>query len=187
GKPSDPMQESDFRRLHWPIFHFFRHWGLSREECEELLQETFLQAFKSYESFRSESELDTWVHGIAKNVLKRHFRDRRAAKRSAEKVVPLDFSAEGEWPAAQGGSSAPFENPLQATIDRQTKLQVRAAVSELSDEQRRCVFLRLDQDLRYREIADLQKIPLNRVKFLLFQARSHLKRRLEGVLMGSET
>ena len=169
------MEEEDFRRLYWPIFRFFANRGYRREVAEELTQETFLEAHRNVASFRGDAALETWIFSIAKNVWRRHVRDHGTLKRRGEEV-PLDSLEQS------GSAMTSLEDPLRQSIEGEEIREMRAAMAELPNDQRRCLLLQFDQELPYREIAGILQISINQVRSLLFLARGKLKRRLAGPL-----
>lgn len=170
--PSVP-EEKDFRRLfdryYRPVVHFFVRRGFSREESRDLAQETFLRIHRGLSSFRGEASETTWLFRIARNIEANMLRDRDALKRSAEEEVPLDGLTDSSavLPAASG------PGPEEQLLSEESHLKVRQAVQTLPPQMRRCLVLRLE-DLKYREIAELQGISLQAVRSHLWQARQRL-------------
>lgn len=173
--------EEQFRRLfeiyYGPLRSFFARRGFSPEDCEELTQETFLGIYTGMSSFRGEAGFETWMWKIANNAWRKRRRWRSAEKRTAEEV-PLDESAEptGEPRAALARETAP--DPGQATIDRERSRMLREAIERLPDQMRKCLMLRVYQDLKYREIAVVVRLSIETVKAHLFAARRRLSQEL---------
>lgn len=165
-------------RLKKPIYNFFANRGCSKEKARDLRQETFLQAYRSLESFRDESRPETWLFGIAKNVWLQELRDRDRQKRRG-----IEISIEGEDdPTARAAMSSllaaadcPFEDAARAEESR----LMRKALQELPAIMRQCVLLWADQELKYREIAKVLQITVSQVKTNLSRARGRLRRIVE--------
>lgn len=189
GEPGDPwgepwsteMDQEDFRRLFHQyyrlVFSFFAKRGISSEESEELTQETFLRVYKSLPTFRGESRFGTWLFQITANVYKNHCRTRATQKRDAQEV-PLEEPGSGGL--ADPGWEAGDAGPLDGVLADERARKLRQALEELPPQMRRCVMLRVDQDLKYREIAMLMDVSIDTVKAHLFQARQILKTKLGG-------
>ena len=113
--------------------------GLGRpEDAEELVQDTFVRAFQSLESFRGESSLRTWLFTIARRlVLDR----RRADRRRVEQVELADGDAATEYDALDG------------VVADETALRVRAGLERLTPTQREVFALRVGEGMSYRDIA----------------------------------
>lgn len=170
--PCQPEGE-DFRRLfdryYRPVVHFFVRRGFSKEESRDLAQETFLRIHRGLKDFRHEASEVTWLFRIARNVGANSLRDRDAVKRSAEEEIPLDDLADFSIDLPTANEPGPEDQLLSA----ESREQLHQAVQALPRQMRRCLVLRLE-DLKYREIADIQNISLQAVRSHLAQARQRL-------------
>jgi RNA polymerase sigma-70 factor, ECF subfamily len=109
-----------------------------REEIEELVQDTFVRAFSSIDSFRGESTLRTWLFTIERRLML----DRRRAEKRQKALVPVEPSdAVTEYDA------------LDALVAAEAESRVRQAVDALSPMQREVFTMRVEQGLSYRDIA----------------------------------
>jgi RNA polymerase sigma-70 factor (ECF subfamily) len=178
---SDPTFREVFHRYYWSVCKLFRRYGFSEEEAQELTQDAFLRVHKAWADFRGESQLTTWVFQIARNLALNAVRSRKTLKRDAQEVS-LDetgrFDDEGgvgDRICVQGKIDG---NPLAEVLDAERSQMLRKALQSLPPQMRRCVELRLNEDLKYREIAELLDISIDTVKAHLFQARQHLKAKL---------
>jgi RNA polymerase sigma-70 factor (ECF subfamily) len=108
------------------------------EEIEELVQDTFVRAFASIDSFRGESSLRTWLFTIQRRLL---LDRRRAERRNKRQVTIEERDAVTEFGA------------LDAVVADETELRVRRAVDRLSPMQKEVFTLRVTAGLSYKEIA----------------------------------
>lgn len=165
-----------FRRLFEiyspPLYGFFARRGFSPEDCRDLTQETFLGIYTGIGSFRGEAGFETWMWKIATNACRKRHRWRSAGKRTGEEV-PL----EGEGEAASEAPS-PLPGPGEEILDRERSRLLREAIETLPAQMRRCLVLRVEQDLKYREIAAVLRLSTETVKAHLFQARKRLQEEL---------
>ena len=175
------LEEFDrlFRDDYRPIFTFFRNCGYSREEAEQFAQETFLQAYKSKQSFHGDSAAKTWLFGIAKNIWRNDLRAQGRLKRTSTDEVPLEVLEDEANRKAPSTETERQPSPLDDALAAERERSVRAAVGELPEMQRKALFLQLDQGLKYREIAELLQEPMDRVKSWLYQGRQKIKSILE--------
>jgi RNA polymerase sigma-70 factor, ECF subfamily len=111
----------------------------ARSETEEIVQDTFVRAFASLDSFRGESSLRTWLFTIAKRLL---LDRRRSDRRRGEQVEVREDDATTEFDA------------LDAVVADETQRRMRAAMERLTPTQREVFALRVGEGLSYREIAD---------------------------------
>ncbi len=109
-----------------------------REEIEELVQDTFVRAFASIDSFRGESSLRTWLFTIERRLML----DRRRSEKRQWATVPVEADdAVTEYDA------------LDSLLAEEAESRVRRAVERLSPTQREVFSLRVEQGLSYRDIA----------------------------------
>jgi RNA polymerase sigma-70 factor (ECF subfamily) len=165
-----------FRAYYRAVKQFFeRREGL---DVEASVQETFLRVHRGLPEFRGDSSFQTWLFLIAANVLRNQQRGRTTQKRAAAEV-PLEAVAG----AAEAAGSGPRwydadDSPLDRVLADERVQVLRVALQSLPPQMRRCVLLRLDQQLKYREIAVRLGISVETVKAHLFQARQQLRDRL---------
>ena len=111
-----------------------------RTDVEELVQDTFVRAFGSIESFRGESSLRTWLFTIERRLM---LDRRRAERRRPERVSVEEGDALTEYTALDG------------VVAGETEARVHAAIGGLSPLQREVFTLRVTEGLSYKEIADI--------------------------------
>ena len=163
-----------FSQYYRPLSFFFAKKGFSPEECKDLNQETFLRVFRSMDSFRNEGPFKAWLFRIATNIYRNTLRERGTQKRDAQEVS-LDEASD----LASASDPISIEDPaLQRMLDDERIQKLRDAMESLPPQMRRCVQLRTDQDLRYRDIAVILGVSIDTVKAHLYQARQQLKAKL---------
>lgn len=111
-----------------------------REQVDELVQDTFVRAFNSIDSFRSDSTLRTWLFTIQKRLVL----DRRRAERRQSNVVDLEE-----------GHAIQAYDALDSMVADETAARVRTAVDSLSPMQREVFLLRVTDGMAYSEIAQI--------------------------------
>lgn len=167
-----------FREHYRSVLFFFTSRGFPLEEARDLTQETFLRAYKGVEAFRYEASFKTWLFQIATNLWRNTIRSQRAAKRDAEEVS-LEEELDSGRPL-QPESGGLQGTPLSQLLADEAVTRLAGALEELPPRMRRCVQLRLFQELKYREIAGLMKLSIETVKSQLHQARHRLRQSLSG-------
>src|SRR3954470_5107217 len=111
-----------------------------RDGIEELVQDTFIRAFNSLDSFRGESSLRTWLFTIERRLML----DRRRAERRSRETVPVQDSDQvSEYGALDG------------LIAEEAQERVRKSLDALTPTQREVFTLRVQQGLSYKEIAEV--------------------------------
>lgn len=109
-----------------------------REQIDELVQDTFVRAFNSLDSFRSDSSLRTWLF----TILRRLALDRKRSQKRRKDRVELEE-----------GHAVQEYNALDSLVADETAQRVRTAVSRLSPLQREVFVLRVTEGLAYGDIA----------------------------------
>jgi RNA polymerase sigma-70 factor, ECF subfamily len=113
---------------------------LGERETDEVVQDTFVRAFSSFDSFRGESSLRTWLFTIARRLVL----DRRRAQRRRPATKPIE-----DVELASGFTA------LDSIVAAEAEGQVREAVERLSPTQREVFTLRVGEGLSYKEIAEV--------------------------------
>lgn len=109
-----------------------------RTDVEEVVQDTFVRAFGSIESFRADSSLRTWLFTIERRLIL----DRRRSERRRRDDASID----------EGDAATEFD-ALDGLVGDEAEARVRAAVERLSRLQREVFLLRVNEGLSYKEIA----------------------------------
>ena len=136
-------------------------------DAEDLVQEAYLRAFKSFDSFRG-GDGRAWLLTIVRNTCYTWLRQNRA-----EDLTEL---FDEEIHTLERDSSNP-ETLLLETADAQLLGQ---ALEELPVEFREVLVLRELEGMSYREIADLMSVPVGTVMSRLARGRERLQRQLTG-------
>lgn len=184
-----PGREESFRllfdRFYWPLFRFFERRGFSTEECQDLIQETFLRVYRGIGDFRGEARWEHWLFRIAANTAAKALRHRAAAKRAGS-TVPWEGDDVGDSPPTAAGGSprgAEAPAPLRRLLSKETTELLSQVIAGLPPQMRRCVRLRVFQDLDYDEIAEALQISPSTVKVQLFKARKRMQAELEDCFL----
>jgi RNA polymerase sigma-70 factor (ECF subfamily) len=151
-----------YERYSGKILGYCRRRLSSREEAEDAVQHTFLNAYRSLRTGVVPHAEAAWLYKIAENVC--HERRRSAWRRSRIELV----SDDGELRDA--AAPAHEHDELEGLAD---------ALAELTPNQRRAILLREWQGLTYREIAAELETTESAVETLLFRARGSLARKLD--------
>ena len=138
-------------------------------DAEDLVQETYVKAFKSAGKFADGTNLRAWLFTILHN----HFlNDRRR-----EKTSPVDVDSEIVERAANVRSSA-ADTAEDVLIQQASDEQVRAALDEVPEAFRQSVWLRDAEGFSYVEIADMLNVPVGTVMSRISRGRRLLSARL---------
>jgi len=163
--------------------HHRRVYGLcyrftgSTQDSEDLTQEVFLKVYGNLASFDvTRGSFPTWLTTLTRNLLVDHFR--RGRQQRATDSIDAGWEDSSELPIADRlADSQP--GPHQRAAAREIERMVQEALTKISPELREAVILRDLQDLDYKEIAQVLRIPEGTVKSRISRGRAELARLLE--------
>jgi RNA polymerase sigma-70 factor (ECF subfamily) len=149
----------------------------NRTDAEDLLQETYLRAYRGFGGFRPGTNLRAWLYRILTNTYINSYR-----KRQREPQVVPDDSVE-EWYlydrlSREGAGASAEAEVLDALPDE----DVQAALESLPEQFRMAVLLADVEGFSYKEIAEMLGIPIGTVMSRLHRGRRALERRLWDVV-----
>lgn len=150
----------------------------SSDDAADLTQEVFIKIYRTLNTFDgTRAAFMTWVTTVTRNLLVDHFRkgkyDRMTDSLEATSGSQEDGLSLGEQLEDQSAS------PEERVSSSQTQKMVHEALQKLSPELREAVILRDLQDLDYKEIAQVLKIPEGTVKSRINRGRTELARLLQ--------
>ena len=145
------------------------------QDAEELVQETYLNAFRSLDRFEEGTNLRAWLFRILNNAFISQYRRRKRRPSSSLEDV-TDFYLYDHL--LDGGVSPRPENPEREVLERIGDERVLSALEELPVEFRQVELLADVEGFSYREIADILGIPIGTVMSRLYRARRRLQKTL---------
>lgn len=140
------------------------------EDARDVVQETFLRAFRGIGAFKGQAKFSSWLYRIALNLCRDWIRRKR---RSPIALVPEDMELED-----LAADTGPSESVEDLVARRELSSVVETAMAKLPEEQRTAIILKEYHGMTFQEIADLQGCPLSTVKTRLYQGLSVLRRDL---------
>ena len=145
------------------------------QDAEDLVQETYLNAFRALDRFEEGTNLRAWLFRILNNAFISQYRRRKRRPSSSLDEVS-DFYLYDHLVA---GNTAPAqENPEREVLSRIGDEAVLQALEELPVEFRQVELLADVEGFSYREIADILGIPIGTVMSRLYRGRRRLQQRL---------
>ena len=157
------------------IYHVIFKLVHNQEEAWDLVQETFMKAFRSLSSYKKEYRLSTWLYRIAANCSIDYLRKRKIEALSLDQ--PLE-TKEGsvclELPDFTYKPESDFES-------RQKGISINQAIESLPRKYKEVIIYRHKDYKSYEEISRILGIPVGTVKARIFRARELLKKRLKSL------
>jgi RNA polymerase sigma-70 factor (ECF subfamily) len=170
--------EEIVQRYNRRIYNICYRFAGSADDAQDLTQEVFIKMYRTLNSYDVErSAFMTWVTTITRNLLVDHFRKSKqdrvtdsidAAPSEHEDATPLSDKIQDRTPT-----------PDASAQSRETRETVHRALQKLSPDLREAVILRDLQDMDYREIATVLRVPEGTVKSRINRGRAELARLLQ--------
>jgi RNA polymerase sigma-70 factor (ECF subfamily) len=166
------------RRHRSRIYHLALRMTKNEQEALEIVQETFLSAYRKLPEFRGESAVGSWIHRIAANFALMRLRHQKVVDDVEEPLETEDgkFRPDGHW--AEGPAGFWGRRADEIVLDTELRGQINEAVDALPDSYRAVFLLRDIEGLSYDEIASALQTTVPAIKSRLHRARLTLRERL---------
>ena len=147
----------------------------SKEDSEDLAQQTFLKVWQQIESFRGDSAFFTWIYRIAINLAKNHFVSSGYKK---QKVNTSIEHAEIEISS--------YENIEAVLMHDQSMKQIKEFINNMPESLKTAFTLRESEGKSYEEISLITETPIGTVRSRIFRARESIIDYMQKELIGNE-
>ncbi|MGD9688537.1 MAG: RNA polymerase sigma factor [Phycisphaerales bacterium] len=145
------------------------------EDARDALQDAYVSALKSLDSFDGRSRITTWLHRVAVNAALMKLRSRRRRpERDLNDLLPA-FESDGH----ASRRSTTWRPTADALSDHELATHVRARIDDLPERHRLVLLLRDIEGLDTAATAEVMGISANAVKILLHRARQALREELD--------
>lgn len=151
---------------------------VARDDIPDIVQESFIKAYRSLESFRGESAFYTWLYRIAVNTAKNHL---TAMGRRPPKE---DILAEDAESYESGVHLREADTPENLVLSDELKRVVFETIENLPSELKTAITLRELEGLSYEEIAEAMQCPVGTVRSRIFRAREAIDAKVNPLLQG---
>ena len=168
----------DFRSAELPYYNQLYKTALrmtrSVHETEDLLQETYLKAYRYYSGFEEGTNLKAWLFRIMKNNFINGYRKRKAQPQQVE-LDELRDGSEQHWAAGAGiVEDGPEAGALAEEIDE----NVARAINALPHDYKMALLLVDFQGHTYQDVATMLAVPVGTVMSRLYRARTKIEKAL---------
>ncbi len=151
-------------RLYWVIRNIVE----SHEDTDDVLQNTFIKAYRNIEKFEARSSLFTWVYRIATNEA---LTFKKSANRKATESLPV-------YGMALGGPTVEHDNSEEEVLAK-----LKSAMSGLPDRQRQVFSMRYYDELSYADISQLLGLSEGALK----ASYHHAVKKIEKYILDTST
>ncbi len=137
-------------------------------DTEDLVQDTFVKAYRNLAKFKNRSKFSTWLYRIAVNTVRDH--QRRGARNPVVDVAP---------PSQHPGAS--HERPDKHYVHQELDAAIRNAIDSLSPKLRTAIVCHAVEGMSVAEIANIDRCAQATIHWRLHSARKQLKKRLDAI------
>src|SRR3954464_10977289 len=171
---TDHEQGWDFEKAAMPyvdsLYNTAYRMTRNSEDAEDLVQETYLKAYKYYDKFEEGTNLKAWLFKILKNTFINSYRKKQQTPPKAD-FADIEESFENPVRDDSGQARNPEEELLEKVLDE----DVQHAIEELPHDYRMVVLLADLEGFSYKEIADILEVPVGTVMSRLYRGRRLLE------------
>jgi RNA polymerase sigma-70 factor (ECF subfamily) len=146
-------------------------------DAEDLIQETFLRAFRSFHQFEPGTNLKAWLYRILTNTFINSYR-----KRQREPQTVSDDEVEDWYLYSKMAEEGMEPSAEAAVLESLPDEDVQEALSSLPEQFRMAVLLADVEGFSYKEIAEIMGVPIGTVMSRLHRGRKALEKRLWDVV-----
>jgi RNA polymerase sigma-70 factor (ECF subfamily) len=152
----------------------------SAADAEDLTQDVFLKLYRNLASFdMQKGSFQTWITTLARNLLVDHFRRTRMDRMSDSLDASLTPDGDGATMADRLADPRPSQESHASGLE--LKVRIQQALAHLSPELREAVVFRDLEDMDYKEIAQVLRIPEGTVKSRISRGRGELAKLLQRI------
>jgi RNA polymerase sigma factor (sigma-70 family) len=177
SSPQDDQGFAGFEELAMPLFdslyNFARWLAHNSNDAEDLVQETYLKALRSYASFQPGTNFRAWMFKILRNTFLN-------SCSTLDRRMTVATESEEDFPV----SSASSASPESLLIERSSAEACREAIEQLPVIFREVILLCDVEDASYREISEILAIPVGTVMSRLSRARRAVRDHVRGSVGG---
>lgn len=155
-----------FKKNQKKIYYFIRNRVNSHEDANDILQMIFLEAFRNKHKFNGLSKPETWVYGIAKNVVMNHYR----TSKFQTKNISID-DAGVQFIACN-------QDPHDITANNRILVDTLQIIQSLPEDLQTMITCFVEDDMTYQEIAIIMDIPIGTVRSRFSRIRELLRTKI---------
>lgn len=146
-------------------------------DAEDLVQETYLRAYRSYKSFEEGTNLRAWLYRILTNTFINSYRSKKRRPEITDVEDVEDLYLFKRLGAASVGDTS-GRSAEEELLERVTDTEVKEAIEALPEQFRMAVLLADVEGFSYKEIADMLDVPIGTVMSRIHRGRRALQKAL---------
>ena len=150
------------------------------EDAEDLVQETYLKAYRYYDKFEQGTNFKAWLFKIMKNTFINNYRKKQLAPAISD-FSEIEESFENQ---VSEETARQNKNPEDELLENVLDEDVQAAMEKLPEDYRMVVLLADLEGFSYKEIAEILEVPVGTVMSRLYRGRRLLEKAMLDVARG---
>lgn len=147
-----------------------------RNDIPDVVQESFIKAYRSMESFRGDSAFYTWLYRIAVNTAKNYL------TAQGRRPPSEDILAEDAESYDMGSNLRDVDTPENELLSAELRKVVFDAIEGMQEELKTAITLRELEGLSYEEIAEIMDCPVGTVRSRIFRAREIIENKINPLI-----
>lgn len=147
------------------------------QDAEDLVQETYLKAYKAFDRFTPGTNLKAWLYRIMTNTYINTYRK----KQRRPLVTSADEVTDNQLYTSSSHDSTGLESAEVEALNQMPNSRISEALNSLNEDYRMVVYYADVEGLAYKEIAEVMDIPLGTVMSRLHRGRKQLREMLKDV------
>lgn len=147
-----------------------------RNDIPDVVQESFIKAYRSIESFRGDSAFYTWLYRIAVNTAKNYL------TAQGRRPPSEDILAEDAESYDMGSNLRDVDTPENELLSAELRKVVFDAIEGMQEELKTAITLRELEGLSYEEIAEIMDCPVGTVRSRIFRAREIIENKINPLI-----
>lgn len=142
----------------------------NKEDAQDMTQEVFIRVFEKINQFNFKSSFSTWLYRVTVNMCKNELRRRKKQKQDAEELKDYYEQIQPS-----------MESPEEELMREERKVKLRQALTEIKEDYRTILVLREMEGMSYKELSEVLKCSVGRVKSRLNEARMELRNKFKSL------
>jgi RNA polymerase sigma-70 factor (ECF subfamily) len=159
-------------RYNGRLYNFIYRFVGDRETAEDIVQETFLRAFRKRKEYRAIANFSTWLFTIAGNLAKSELR-----RRKRWRMFSIERDEETDTGMELPDESARPDKVAESSL---ADVQIQQAIASLPENYKQVILLRDVEGMSYQEISEIVDCPVGTVKSRVNRARLKLQQKLKS-------
>ncbi len=160
-------------RTYRKVFNLAYRLSGNRADAEDLTQEAFWRAYRSFETYQGDRPFENWIF----RIVTRLFLDLRRRRNRRIKAISYDapLRPDGSDDSVQFEKADDGPNPEEVLMGSAVSEELEESLSRLTEEQRKLVWMADVQQIPYKDIAALLKTPVGTIRSRLHRAHKQLR------------